>query len=268
MKKSIYLIVFIIIVVAIFLVLRPSEIQAPLIEVTLDPLNATYQIGEQSVALINGHAEVEIVPDSASKMIVDIFGAPTLGDLNGDGVDDAGIILVESSGGTGTFYYVAAVVDNAGTNAVLLGDRIAPQTLEIRDNMLVANYATREPGEPMSVMPSIGASKYLVFQNGVLLDQDLSNTNELLFGTWQNDENTEFTRYFKADGSLIDTDNSSSASKDTGTYSLITDSENNQILTITFPETELHFSVITITPENLILKSLDDDTSLSFTKLR
>lgn len=268
MKKSIYLIVFIIIVIAIFLALRPSEIQAPPVAITLDPLNATYQIGEQSITLTNGRAEIEIAPNSVSKMIVDIFGTPTLGDLNEDNVNDAGVILVVSSGGTGTFYYVAAVVNNTGTNAVLLGDRIAPQTLEIRDNLLIANYATRETGEPMSTVPSVGVSKYLVYQNGFLLDQDLSNASDLLIGTWQSNGNEKFNREFSVDGRVTDTYENQTSKNQTGIWSFLDSEIGDFVLVLTFEDTELHFSITTLTSENLILTYLEQESSLSFTKLR
>ena len=54
----------------------------------------------------------------------------------------------------------------AGTDGVLLGDRIAPQTTEMSQNpnhknVIIVNYADRAPGEPMTVPPSIGKSIWL-----------------------------------------------------------------------------------------------------------
>jgi len=269
MKKLIYLIIFIIIVVAIFLVLRPSNnVQAPQIEISLDPLDATYQISEQAVTLTNGHGEVELVPGSASKMIVDVFGQPTLGDLNDDGTNDAALILTENSGGTGTFYYVTAFINNAGTNAVLLGDRIAPQTLEIKDGLLIANYATRKSTEPMSAVPSVSVSKYLVYQNGLLLDQDLSSDHDLLVGAWQSNEDESFVREFFADGTVVDTYKNQDSADQTGTWSFLDAETGDFVLVLTFPDTELHFSIVTLTPENLILTYLERGNSLSFSKIK
>ena len=59
-----------------------------------------------------------------------------------------------------------------GTNAVLLGDRIAPQTIEIRDGVVIANYADRRPEESMAVLPSVGMSKYLVVKAGKLVTME------------------------------------------------------------------------------------------------
>ncbi|MFH0806133.1 MAG: Gmad2 immunoglobulin-like domain-containing protein [Candidatus Brennerbacteria bacterium] len=141
---------------------------------TFDPLNATYNIDGTRVTLVNGSASQPIAGESASMFEVQTFEAPERGDLDFDGDEDAALLLVVNSGGTGTFYYVvAAVNDNGttkGTNAILLGDRIAPQTMEIKNGVVIANYADRAPDEPFTARPSVGVSKYLSVQGGVLVD--------------------------------------------------------------------------------------------------
>lgn len=94
-----------------------------------------------------------------------LFGQPVYGDLNGDGKQDAAVLLVDNPGGSGTFYYAVLAINKGGnyvaTNALLLGDRIAPQTVEIRDGRAVYNYADRGPNEPMSTQPSFGKSLWI-----------------------------------------------------------------------------------------------------------
>jgi len=63
-----------------------------------------------------------------------------------------------------------------GTNAVLLGDRVAPQTTEIRNRQLIVNYAERSINEPMTVRPSLAVSKYLVV-HGTTLETSQPVTN-------------------------------------------------------------------------------------------
>jgi hypothetical protein len=74
--------------------------------------------------------------------------------------------------GTGTFYYVVASLQTpsgyTGTNAIFLGDRIAPQTTEIKNGEIIVNYADRKPTDPMSAQPTVGVSKYFKIQNGIL----------------------------------------------------------------------------------------------------
>jgi len=100
------------------------------------------------------------------------FGNEATGDLNGDGKPDTAFIVTSQPGGSGTFFYVIVALRTAtgytGTNAVLLGDRIAPQTTEIRGGELIVNYADRRPDEPFTAQPSVGKSMYLKVLNGVL----------------------------------------------------------------------------------------------------
>lgn len=125
--------------------------------------DATYLIEDHPVQLVNGVSEINI-PDSASKQITRYFGNTASGDLNNDHYEDTVLLLTQNSGGSGTFYYVAVALLTRkgfqGTNAILLGDRIAPQTTEIRDGKIIVNYADRNPEEPFSVQPSRGVSKY------------------------------------------------------------------------------------------------------------
>lgn len=96
---------------------------------------------------------------------VKYFGNEAVGDLNGDGKEDIVFLLTYDGGGSGTFYYVTAALktDNGyrGTSAVFIGDRIAPQSTEIKDGKVIVNYGDRKPNEPMTASPSVGVSKYL-----------------------------------------------------------------------------------------------------------
>ena len=136
--------------------------------------DATYTIEGQSVPLVNGEYATSSAPGSASQTITKYFGNDATGDLNGDGIPDVGFILTQSSGGSGTFYYAVAALKSGsgyiGTNAILLGDRIAPQTTEIKDGVLIANYADRAPSDPMTTAPSVGVSKLLLVKNGMLVE--------------------------------------------------------------------------------------------------
>ena len=141
---------------------------------TLDPLNTTYIIDGIPVTLVDGKSAQSAAPGSAETITTQLFGAPVLGDVNGDGVNDAAVILVQTGAGSGTFYYAAVAVATStgtvGTNAVLLGDRIAPDTTQIANGIVTVNYADRKPTDPMSTPPSVGVSKYLVVAGTVLYD--------------------------------------------------------------------------------------------------
>lgn len=91
-------------------------------------------------------------------------GDTVRGDLNGDGIDDLALLLVNESGGSGTFYYLAAALAETegydGTNALLLGDRIAPRGIVIAKGVITVNYAERVAGASFSEVPTANVTKY------------------------------------------------------------------------------------------------------------
>jgi hypothetical protein len=137
-----------------------------------DAADSEYVIDGESVILKEGRAEQQAAPGSATIKITRILDATTTGDLNGDGRDDVVVLLVRNGGGSGSFYYVAAALRTndgyRGTNAVLLGDRIAPETVETRDGTIIVNYQERYPWENFSAPPSIRRSRYLVVEKDEL----------------------------------------------------------------------------------------------------
>lgn len=140
----------------------------------IDYKNISYEIDGQIVTLKNGVAEVEILPDSTSKNIIRYFGNEVEADLNGDGLQDVAFLLTQDNGGSGIFYYAVAALKISegytGTNAIFIGDRIAPQTTEFKDGEIIVNYADREQNEPMTAQPSIGVSKYLKINENRLVE--------------------------------------------------------------------------------------------------
>jgi heat shock protein HslJ len=128
--------------------------------------NLTYTVDGQTFTLINGKVSMDVAPGSSAQQTLQIFGEPVYGDLNGDGVaNDAALLLVNNAGGSGAFYYAVLALNTNGvykaTNSLLLGDRIAPQTVEIHDGRAVFNYAERKANEPMTTQPSIGKSLWV-----------------------------------------------------------------------------------------------------------
>jgi hypothetical protein len=141
-----------------------------------DPLNASYLIENKVVTLVNGKFE-EQIPDSSIVIKSYNWNTPVEGsltDFTGE-KKDASFILVQEPGGSGLFYYVVASLaaneGYIGTNGILLGDRIAPQNMEIRQNkVIVVNYADRVEGASMTDKPSVGVSKYFKIQGVVLVE--------------------------------------------------------------------------------------------------
>lgn len=98
------------------------------------------------------------------------FGNELVTDLNGDGRDDVVFLVTNEPGGSGTFYYAVAALNTEngyiGSDGYFLGDRIAPQSIDLSPNprhvnVVVVNYADRAANEPMTTSPSVGKSAYL-----------------------------------------------------------------------------------------------------------
>jgi len=117
--------------------------------------NATYQgIYDEPVQLTDGQYVGEpFVEGGGSRPTVtmaDLFTAYR--DLNGDGVEDAAVILAENSGGSGIFVYVAAMIDQDGVPinqaTRLLGDRVQINSLVVENGEIVVNMVTQGPDDP------------------------------------------------------------------------------------------------------------------------
>jgi heat shock protein HslJ len=75
------------------------------------------------------------------------------GDLNGDGLEDAVVLLVESSGGSGSFVYMAALLNQSG-NAFniatqFLSDRARVEALAIAEGVITLEMVAHGPEDPM-----------------------------------------------------------------------------------------------------------------------
>ncbi len=138
---------------------------------TGSPKDATYTIEGEKVTLKNGVSSVPSVNGSSAMIVTKYFGNEVKHDFDGDGRIDSAFILTQNGGGTGTFYYVVAALNKpngyVGGEAIYLGDRIAPQTMEMSQNkstpnVIVVNYADRKPTDSFTTPPSVGKSIWLL----------------------------------------------------------------------------------------------------------
>ncbi len=171
MKKSLLVVgVGALILVAAFYALNAFIYEEKQAYAANDYKDGEYMIDGQPVRLVDGVAETEAAPGSASKIKTRYFGNELKTDLDGDGREDVAFLITQSGAGSGTFFYVVGALNTergyVGTDAYFLGDRIAPQNINMSTNprhvrVIVANYADRTAGEPMTARPSMGKSAYL-----------------------------------------------------------------------------------------------------------
>lgn len=177
-KKYLIGLVILLVVLAGFIALKPaSQNEETQNDQALakDYKNTSYTIEGQSIPLIDGVSEIEATPGSAAKIITRYFGNEIKHDLNDDGQEDVIFLLTQERGGSGQFFYAVAALNTptgyVGSNAFLLGDRIAPQSINIdegtttqgttRENVIVVNFATRKPNEPFTSKPTVGKSVWI-----------------------------------------------------------------------------------------------------------
>lgn len=136
-------------------------------ETALSPINTRFNINHSDIQLVNGYAEQSVAPNSSSKVITQVWGAPKLADLNADGQQDAVLILSQNTGGSGTFYYLVVAIREAnhykGSKALLLGDRIKPQEIQVVANRVSVAFLDRLQSEPYSTSPSIPEKQSAIY---------------------------------------------------------------------------------------------------------
>ena len=146
---------------------RSESTPGPTAQLGFDPLNTTYTIGNRPVSLVDGRNEEPAAPNSSSKNITQVLNTPLFADINKDGVDDAVLILTQSTGGSGTFYYVVAAIATPagyrGTAGILLGDRIRPQGIDVLDSKVRIRYLTRYRNQSFADDPELAQRMDVIY---------------------------------------------------------------------------------------------------------
>jgi len=124
--------------------------------------------------LKDGVFEEPAATGSASMITVSLGKNQAEGDLNGDGVPDAVVTLVAETGGSGTFPYLAAVINSSGAaeplNSVLLGDRIVVNGLTIQSEQIEVDFLDHASNEPMSAAPTLVTVKKFKLQGNQIVE--------------------------------------------------------------------------------------------------
>jgi len=136
--------------------------------------NATYHgIYETPVRLVNGRFEGEpFAAGGVSRPTVQLIGGVLeTGDLDGDGSEEAVVLLVENSGGTGSFIYLAALgrrggeVVNLGTG--LVGDRVQIRSIRVHGRQIELEVVQRGPNDA-ACCPSQKAMRVWALDGGLV----------------------------------------------------------------------------------------------------
>ena len=111
-------------------------------------------IYDEPLQLDQGQYEGEpFVPGGASRPTVRLLERPvSTGELNGEAGDEAAVLLLESSGGSGSFIYLAVVGLQDGEpvslGTALVGDRSQVQGMTIEDSRVRLELLEHGPQDP------------------------------------------------------------------------------------------------------------------------
>jgi len=101
------------------------------------------------------------------------FGAEmALGDLDGDGVDDAAVTLATNTGGSGTFIELVAVLYDDGVAVPVasesLGDRVGISSLAIVDGRIELDAIVHREDDPLCC-PTLAVSRDYALEGSALV---------------------------------------------------------------------------------------------------
>ena len=126
--------------------------------------------------LEDGEFREPLAPGSAGELIIQL-GKWATGDLDGEGGDDAAAITIEQTGGSGTFYFVHALVGEDGdlrdAGVAFLGDRIRVEGVSIHNGAITVALLDRAPDAAMASQPTIAVIRRFTLQGGELVELEV-----------------------------------------------------------------------------------------------
>ncbi len=164
---------FFIAAVGLMLLSCATTPQGPL---TTDALkNGVYQskwalVGK--VKLTNGISTESFIPSSSTQITTRMGEPIAIGDLNGDRLDDAAVILISNPGTTGTYYDLAAVVNVEGMpnniDTASLGESIQVKSLSIKNGVINVDMLVHAPQDPLCC-PTVSVNQSYRLQGNQLV---------------------------------------------------------------------------------------------------
>lgn len=138
-------------------VLKAMSFLSPSFDMTVQLKGGSFTDGEKSISLL---------PQVA------------IGDLNGDHVDDAAVLLAENGGGTGDFVSLVVIVSQDGQNiqvgSALIDDRPVIESLTIENGAILLEALIHGINDPM-VSPTLKVNQtYKLLENNLMMVSQVS----------------------------------------------------------------------------------------------
>ena len=111
-----------------------------------------FQDSHKTVQLTNGVYQSKGDPTSPDYADVTLAQQMAFGDLNGDGIGDAAVLLAENYGGSGVFVSVVAMINLDGkpvqASAEMIDDRPMINSISIKDGQIFLDATVHGPNDP------------------------------------------------------------------------------------------------------------------------
>ncbi len=145
----------------------------PSTDVVCGAIGATYEVEGLPLAMMDGQNLYRLSEEDQMAVLTYLDRVPVRGKLAGQ-VECAAITMTQlPGGGSGVYTYVAAAVPRGrrveGTNAVLLGDRIAVLDVTIEDECIWVSMLTHEEGQSPDSAPTVSETRQFYLRDGELV---------------------------------------------------------------------------------------------------
>lgn len=132
--------------------------------------NMTYQSPYFNIPVTLQDGQYRLSNDAGTQT-VDLLSHIAFGDLNGDGLNDAVVLLAENGGGSGTFVSLVAILNQNGqavqAGSILVDDRPVINSLSISNRQIVLDGVIHSLSDTMT-SPTIPALQiYLLDETGL-----------------------------------------------------------------------------------------------------
>ena len=140
----------------------PSPEVRPLTPGDLAWIEYTVDLVGTPVKLVNGQFYMPALERAGGSVLIALSEMQEMGDLDGDGDDDAAVLLVADADDDRMFIYLGAVLNQNGTPVALgtveLGDRVKVDDLDIHDGQITVRMMTHTGDDPQCC-PTLDAER-------------------------------------------------------------------------------------------------------------